>query len=198
MSRIHDRRDRGANMPKDQRREQLIDLAMKIVRHRGADELTLATLAARAGVSRPVTYEHFGTRPGLLLALFQRLEDNYTEQLRLALASAPGDLQALADVMSRAYFNCLADIGAEAPAISAALKGSDEMAAQQRVMVGEYVEIMSGALRAHSSLTNEQLSLRCVGILGAAEAMASEAQAKRTQADEAIAALSAMIVGSVV
>ncbi|MGO4834599.1 TetR/AcrR family transcriptional regulator, partial [Rhizobiaceae sp. 2RAB30] len=77
-------------------------------------------------------------------------------------------------------------------------KGSDEMAAQQRAMVGEYVDIMSGALRAHSSLTDEQLSLRCVGILGAAEAMAGEAQAGRTPADEAIAALSAMIVGSVV
>lgn len=187
-----------AKMPKDQRREQLIDLAMEIVRDQGADELTLATLAARAGVSRPVTYEHFATRPGLLLALFQRLEDNYAEQLRQALASAPGDLRALAEVMSRAYFNCLADIGAEAPAISAALKGSDEMAAQQRAMVGEYVEIMRGALRAHSSLTDEQLSLRCVGILGAAEAMAGEAQAERTPADEAIAALSAMIVGSVV
>ncbi|WP_246810706.1 TetR/AcrR family transcriptional regulator [Ensifer sp. ENS09] len=187
-----------AKMPKDQRREQLIDLAMEIVRDKGADELTLATLAARAGVSRPVTYEHFATRPGLLLALFQRLEDNYAEKLRQALAAAPGDLQALADVMSRAYFNCLADVGAEAPAISAALKGTDEMAAQQRAMIDEYVQIMCGALRVHSSLTDEQLSLRCVGILGAAEAMAGEARTVQTLADEAVAALGAMIVGSVV
>ena len=65
-------------------------------------------------------------------------------------------------------------------------------------MIDEYVQIMCGALRVHSSLKDEQLSLRCVGILGAAEAIAGEARTVQTLADEAVAALSAMIVGSVV
>jgi AcrR family transcriptional regulator len=100
-------------LPRDQRRELLIDQALEIVRTEGADALTLATLAARAGVSRPVAYEHFTTRPGLLLAAFQRLEDRYVEQLRSALSSPPSNLLAVAEVMSRAYFNCHADLGAE-------------------------------------------------------------------------------------
>lgn len=183
-------------LPRDQRRELLIDQALEIVRTEGADALTLATLAARAGVSRPVAYEHFTTRPGLLLAAFQRLEDRYVEQLRGALSSPPSNLLAVAEVMSRAYFNCHADLGAEGPAISAALKGSDEMAAQQRAMVGEYVEIMLKALRPHSRLTDEQLSLRCIGILGAAEAMANETQVGKTTLDDAIAALTTMIASA--
>ncbi|MHC8285601.1 helix-turn-helix domain-containing protein [Pseudomonas sp. XS1P51] len=33
----------------------------------GTDALTLATLAERAGVTKPVAYEHFRTRSGLLI-----------------------------------------------------------------------------------------------------------------------------------
>ncbi|WP_244495233.1 TetR/AcrR family transcriptional regulator [Ensifer sp. Root423] len=55
----------------------MLNVAMEIVRNQGADELTLGTLAGKAGVSRPIAYEHFSTRAGLLVALFKRLEDNY-------------------------------------------------------------------------------------------------------------------------
>ena len=54
-------------LSKQARREQLLDVAVAIVRTQGADGLTLVTLAEAAGVSRPITYDHFGTRPGLLL-----------------------------------------------------------------------------------------------------------------------------------
>ncbi|MDT0267243.1 helix-turn-helix domain-containing protein [Streptomyces sp. DSM 44915] len=50
------------------------------MRIRGADGLTLVTLAEEAGVSRPITYDHFGTRPGLLLALYRRLDGSTTRR----------------------------------------------------------------------------------------------------------------------
>ena len=184
-------------LTKEGRREQLLDVAMAIVREHGADELSLVTLAARAGVSRPVAYEHFSTRAGLLLALFQRLEDRYMQALRDALQSAPDELDSVADVMSRAYFNCHADLGSEAPAISAALKGSEEMANQQRVMIDQYVEIMCSALRPFSSLGKGKLRLACVGLLGAAEAMAHEVQIERVSKAVAVSALSLLIARSV-
>ena len=49
-------------LSKAERRQQLLDTALRIVREEGADRLTLGHLAIRAGVSKPVTYEHFGTR----------------------------------------------------------------------------------------------------------------------------------------
>jgi AcrR family transcriptional regulator len=163
-------------MPKDRRREQLLDVAMEIVRDSGANELTLGNLAAKAGVSRPIAYGHFETRTGLLLALFKRLEDNYVSALRGALQAAPHALSEVADLISNAYFNCLTDFGPEGLAISAALKGTDEMAAQQRTMHQEYLELMCNALRPFSKLGQDHLRLICVGLLGAAEALASEAQ----------------------
>lgn len=184
-------------LPKDRRREQLLETAMAIVRERGADELTLVTLAAEAGVSRPVAYEHFSTRAGLLLALFQWLEDRYVRALKEALAAVPHDLGVLAEVMSKAYFNCLTDLGPEAPAISAALKGSEEMAAQQRIMIDEYVEIMWRALRPFSSFDTQQLRLTCIGLLGAAEAIAREVQDGRATQAAGTAAFSSLIATSV-
>jgi len=52
----------SSRLPKAERR-QLLAIALVIVREEGADRLTLGHLAARAGVSKPITYEHFGTHP---------------------------------------------------------------------------------------------------------------------------------------
>lgn len=170
---------------------------MTIVREEGADALSLVTLAAKAGVSRPVAYDHFSTRAGLLLALFQRLEDQYVEALRTALDIAPRELAATADLMSTAYFNCLANLGPEAPAISAALKGSEDMASQQRAMVDDYVAIMCRALQPFTGLDSTGLRLACIGLLGAAEAIAREQQEGHIAEADAIAAFSSLIAKGV-
>jgi AcrR family transcriptional regulator len=184
-------------LKRDMRREQMLDVAMEIVRNQGADELTLGTLAGKAGVSRPIAYEHFSTRAGLLVALFKRLEDNYVHWLRSALREAPTDLTDVADVISDAYFKCLAQFGPEALAISAALKGTEEMAAQQRLMLNVYVELMCDALRPFSGLEDERLRPVCVGLLGAAEALASEAQAGAISQQIATSVLTSLIVKAV-
>jgi AcrR family transcriptional regulator len=45
-----------------------------VVDERGFHELTVEAVARRAGVTRPVVYEHFGDLEGLLLALAEREE----------------------------------------------------------------------------------------------------------------------------
>lgn len=184
-------------LKKDMRREQMLDVAMQIVRDQGADELTLGTLAAKAGVSRPIAYGHFSTRSGLLLALFKRLEENYVHRLRSALCEAPKGLTAVADIISKAYFNCLADFGPEGLAISAALKGTEEMAAQQRLMIRAYIDLMCNALRPFSELEVGHIHPVCVGLLGAAEALASETQTGAISERVATAVLAALIIKGV-
>lgn len=172
-----------ARLSKEDRRQQLLDVALKIVREEGADQLTLVSLALRADVSRPVTYEHFGTRSGLLLALYEQLERAYVGALREALAAAPRNLHALAAQMSSAYFGCLVDAGVEGPALSAALQGSDEMAVQQLAMRDEYVDVIQDVLQPFTDLPGAALRLCCIGLLGAAEAMAREQQGGRAELD---------------
>ncbi len=48
-----------------QRRAQLIDVARGLFALRGLDGTTIEEIAAAAGVSKPVIYEHFGSKEGL-------------------------------------------------------------------------------------------------------------------------------------
>ncbi|ATL32291.1 TetR/AcrR family transcriptional regulator [Streptomyces formicae] len=181
-------------LSKQARREQLLDTAVAIVRTQGTDGLTLVTLAEAAGVSRPIVYDHFGTRPGLLLALYQRLDDRHRAAIAEALREAAPTADEVARVISTAYFACATDMP-ELSAVSAALKGNPEMEAVQREMLDGYTDLMAAALLPHSGLTPGALRLRCVALLGAAEAIAAELNQGRASTDDAVTALTGLIVG---
>ncbi|WP_280383814.1 TetR/AcrR family transcriptional regulator [Nocardia wallacei] len=182
-------------LSKQARREQLLDVALAIVRTQGADGLTLVTLAEAAGVSRPIVYDHFATRPGLLIALYRQLEERHRTAAAQALRDAAPNLTQTARVASSVYFECATDMP-EFAAISAALKGDPEMEAVQREMYDRYVDLMVGSLQPHSDLDPEMVRLRCVGILGAAEAIAGELNRGRTTSADAVTALADLMVSS--
>ncbi|MGW2227154.1 TetR/AcrR family transcriptional regulator [Streptomyces formicae] len=181
-------------LSKQARREQLLDTAVAIVRTQGTDGLTLVTLAEAAGVSRPIVYDHFGTRPGLLLALYQRLDDRHRAAIAEALRESAPTADEIARIISTAYFACATDMP-ELSAVSAALKGNPEMEAVQREMLDSYTDLMAAALLPHSGLTPDALRLRCVALLGAAEAIAAELNQGRASTDEAATALTGLIMG---
>src|SRR3954452_10243900 len=61
-----------ARMPAVQRREQLLDMTKEIVAENGFHAVSIEAVARRAGISRPIVYEHFGDLAGLLQALIGR------------------------------------------------------------------------------------------------------------------------------
>ncbi|GAA1687992.1 TetR/AcrR family transcriptional regulator [Nonomuraea maheshkhaliensis] len=186
----------STRLSKPARREQLLDTAMAIVRVHGTDSLTLLSLAEAAGVSRPIVYDHFGTRSGLLIALYRRLEERHRAASERALRDAPAVPREIARVLSAAYFACATDMP-EWTAVSAALKGSQEMEAIERELLDGYTDLMVTALRPYSGLTQEALRLRCVGVLGAAESIAAELNRGRTTAAAAVTALTDLTVGGI-
>jgi AcrR family transcriptional regulator len=54
------------------RRAQLLDVTNELVAERGFAGVSIQAVARRAGISRPIVYEHFGDLPGLLEALVER------------------------------------------------------------------------------------------------------------------------------
>jgi AcrR family transcriptional regulator len=54
------------------RREQLLDVTAEIVAEQGFQGVSVQSVARRAGISRPIVYEHFGDLHGLLEALVER------------------------------------------------------------------------------------------------------------------------------
>lgn len=65
------------------RREALLDAADRIV-HRDGPTATMASIAAEAGITKPILYRHFGDKGGLHAAL----ADRYTAVLLCDLRSA--------------------------------------------------------------------------------------------------------------
>ncbi|SDS25904.1 TetR/AcrR family transcriptional regulator [Corynebacterium timonense] len=58
-------------MSRAQRRAQLISIGRAAFAERGLDGVSVEEIAARAGVSKPVLYEHFGGKDGLYRAIVE-------------------------------------------------------------------------------------------------------------------------------
>lgn len=59
---INEEADLSGRLQRDERQIQLLNVANSIILAEGTDALTLITLAEKAGVTKPVTYKHFGNR----------------------------------------------------------------------------------------------------------------------------------------
>jgi AcrR family transcriptional regulator len=55
-----------------ERREQLLGVARKLFAERGFDGTSIEEIAARAGVTKPVVYEHFGGKEGIYAVVVDR------------------------------------------------------------------------------------------------------------------------------
>lgn len=110
-----------------ERLRHLIDISWRVVREEGTDALTLPRLAQVAGVAKPVVYDHFGTRNGLLAKLYQDFDLRQTAVIDAALAVSGPTLRDKATVIAASYVDCVLTQGREMPGILSALAGSPEL-----------------------------------------------------------------------
>ncbi|MDX3226049.1 TetR/AcrR family transcriptional regulator [Streptomyces sp. ME19-01-6] len=66
------RRTRRVRMTGKERREQLLDIGRALFAERGFEGTSVEEIAAKAGVSKPVVYEHFGGKEGLYAVVVDR------------------------------------------------------------------------------------------------------------------------------
>ena len=68
-----------------QRRQQLLDIGRELFGQKGFEATSIEEIAARADVSKPVVYEHFGGKEGLYAVVVDRemqlLLDRFTSAL---------------------------------------------------------------------------------------------------------------------
>ena len=70
-----------------QRRQQLLDVGREVFAQRGYDGTSIEELAARADVSKPVVYEHFGGKEGLYTVVVDREMERLLDRFTSALAA---------------------------------------------------------------------------------------------------------------
>ena len=105
-------RPRGTRMPRRERRVQLLESALEVFVAHGFHAAAMDDIADRAGVSKPVLYQHFPGKLDLYLALLDTSCDTIIDNCRAALASTQDNKQRVEAAMG-AFFDYVAnDTGA--------------------------------------------------------------------------------------
>ena len=83
---------RPTRPPRDQRRIQLLDAASEVFAAKGYHAAAMDDIAATAGISKPVLYQHFDSKLDLYLALLDQACDSLVDVVQEALVrAAPGN-----------------------------------------------------------------------------------------------------------
>ena len=83
----------GNRLPRDERREQLLAAASEVFVDRGYHAAGMDEIADRAGVSKPVLYQHFSSKLELYLAVLAEHVEKLVSGVRLALRTTTDNLQ---------------------------------------------------------------------------------------------------------
>jgi AcrR family transcriptional regulator len=188
-----DVKTKRTRLNRDQRRRQLLDAAKDMIGARGADALTLVSLAEAADVSRPVVYDQFQTRSGLFIALYEEIAERQLGMLRDRLANAEPAFRSVAEAASTAYMRCYATVGPEAFAIVAALQGDEAMERFASDLLRRYVDAYAQAFRSYTRLPDDTLTVHCTAIVGAAEALSGVMLRGEIDEHEAVTTLFSLI-----
>jgi AcrR family transcriptional regulator len=87
-----------------ERRQQLLDIGRSLFAERGFEATSIEEIAARAGVSKPVVYEHFGGKEGLYAVVVDREMQRLTDRVVSALdADHPRELLEQAALVFLSY-----------------------------------------------------------------------------------------------
>ena len=127
-------------LSREERRRQLLDVAWRLIREEGTQALTLGRLAERAGIAKPVVYDHFDTRAGLLSVLDQAFDARQTALMDAALRQSEPTLPGRAGVIASSYVDCVLLQGREIPDVIAALAGSPELETIKRAYQLAFIE----------------------------------------------------------
>nr|WP_281496768.1 TetR/AcrR family transcriptional regulator [Ornithinimicrobium sp. F0845] len=93
----------SARLPRAARREQLLTTAQEAFVESGYHATSMDEIAERAGVSKPVLYQHFDGKLELYLGLLETQSDLLINRLEAALASSDDNAERIAATV-RAYF----------------------------------------------------------------------------------------------
>src|SRR6201991_1299114 len=88
-----DARPRGARLPRQARRRQLLGAAQEVFVSQGYHAAAMDEIAERAGISKPVLYQHFPSKLELYLALLDTHCDAMLARMHEAMAATTDNKQ---------------------------------------------------------------------------------------------------------
>ena len=80
---------RAPRMKREERERQLLDVAESVFAEHGYQDTTMEVIAAAAGITKPVIYDHFGSKENLLVAVVARAREDLLSSTAAALDALP-------------------------------------------------------------------------------------------------------------
>ncbi|WP_316526434.1 TetR/AcrR family transcriptional regulator [Kitasatospora brasiliensis] len=162
-------RPRGARLPRSARREQLLGAAQEVFVAQGYHAAAMDDIADRAGVSKPVLYQHFPGKLELYLALLDKHCDALVDATREALSATTDNKQRVANTME-AYFNY---VSSESGAFRLVFESdlTNEPAVRERVERASEASatLVSKVIQEDTDLPEAESKLLAAGVCGLAQ-----------------------------
>jgi AcrR family transcriptional regulator len=167
---------RGTRLPRQARRKQLLGAAQEVFVAQGYHAAAMDEIADRAGVSKPVLYQHFPSKLELYLALLDQHADRLVDRVREALASTTDNKARVAASVS-AYFEFVDGQGTEGEGAFRLVFESDlrnDPAVRERVerMTQNCVDAIAETIAHDTGYRAEEAQLLSIGLSGLMEVAA--------------------------
>lgn len=165
-------RPAGTRLPRQARRQQLLGAAREIFVAQGYHAAAMDDIADRAGVSKPVLYQHFPGKLELYLALLDESASQLVAIVRKALSST-SDNKERVPATFRAFFDFVSGAG-EAFRLVFESDLSNEPAVRDRLehTMRECADMISEFIREDAGLSDEESHLLGMGLVGMAQVSA--------------------------
>jgi AcrR family transcriptional regulator len=165
-------RARGPRLPREERRAQLLEAAREVFTTHGYHAAAMDDIAAAAGVSKPVLYQHFPGKLELYLALLDQAVDGMVAVINDALAST-SDNKARVHATVAAYY----DFVAGSDQVYRLVFESDltsEAGVRARVDAGltQCADVVTAVIAEDAKLSEHEAHLLAVGLIGLAQVSA--------------------------
>ena len=166
MTTTHDQKPRGGRMPRSARRAQLLESALEVFVAQGYHAAAMDDIAERAGVSKPVLYQHFPGKLDLYLALLDESCDTIISSAARALESTDDNKLRVTAAMHAFYAYVASAEGAFRLVFESDL--NNEPAVRERVdrVTVECAKLIAHVIADDTGLPEEQSQLLAVSLVG--------------------------------
>ncbi len=185
---------RTSRLPRGARRVQLLQAAQDVFVAQGFHAAAMDDIADRAGVSKPVLYQHFPGKRELYLALLEEHVGQLRDRVRDAMAGTDDNAERVVGAV-RAYFEF---VDAEGEAFRLVFESDLRNDADVRAIVDRgsrvAVEAIAEVIAADTGADPERALLLASGLAGLAESSARWWLPRKgtVSRDEAVALMSAL------
>jgi AcrR family transcriptional regulator len=93
-------------VPRAVREQQLLDVAERLFIERGFADTSIEDICRTAGVTRPIVYEHFGSKEGVFLGCLRRIRADFETDI-VSAAALSADLRTQIESVADVFFAIL-------------------------------------------------------------------------------------------